>query len=149
MSLENLFSEPVQDSWLDPYGHVNEGYYLVGFADAAWAFMDHFKVGADYFERTGCAFYTVETHLRYLNEIRAPAVMDFEALVFQVDQKRCRYGMIMRVDGSERATFECIMLHFDTRAGRTAPIDEETLAAMQAAAVPELPDWAGRSVGLK
>ena len=75
--------------------------------------------------------------------------MDFEALVFQVDHKRCRYGMVMRVDGSERATFECVMLHYDTRAGRTAPIGEETLAAMQAAAVKEPPDWAGRSVGLK
>ena len=61
MSLEKLHSEPVKDEWLDPYGHLNEAYYLVGFANAAWTFMDYFSIGPDYSERTGCGFYTVES----------------------------------------------------------------------------------------
>jgi len=149
MSLKELYSEAVKDDWLDPYGHMNEGYYLVAFANAAWAFCDHFGVGAAYFRQTGCGLYTLETHLRYLKEVRAPAVLDMEALVFETDKKRCRYGMIMRADGIERATFECVMLHIDSNAGRSAPLPDETLAAMQAAEVKPLPDWAGRSVSLK
>jgi acyl-CoA thioesterase FadM len=149
MSLKELYSEPVKEEWLDPYGHLNEGYYLVAFANAAWAFCDHFGVGAAYFKETGCGVYTLETHLRYLREVHAPAVLDMEALVFETDKKRCRYGMIMRVEGEECATFECVVLHFDSNAGRSSPLPEETFAAMQAAEVNELPDWAGRSISLK
>jgi acyl-CoA thioesterase FadM len=148
MSLEHLHSEPVKDDWLDPYGHLNEGYYLVAFANAAWSFCDHFGVGADYFKRTGCGVYTLETHLRYLKEVNTPAVMEMEALIFQVDKKRCRYGMIMRVAGEACATFECVVLHFDSRAGRSSPLPDETFAAMQAAELEDLPDWAGRSISL-
>ena len=73
-----LHSEPVQDIWLDAYGHLNEAYYLVPFSNATWALQEHFDIGVPYFERTGAALYTVETHVRYLQEVRAPAVMEIE-----------------------------------------------------------------------
>jgi len=149
MGLKELYSEAVKDEWLDPYGHMNEGYYLVAFANAAWAFCDRFGVGAEYFGRTGCGVYTLETHLRYLKEVHAPAVLDMEAMVFETDTKRCRYGMIMRVGGEECATFECVMLHFDSKAGRASPLPDATFAALQSAQVADLPDWAGRSIALK
>ncbi len=148
MGLEKLHSEPVKDDWLDPYGHLNEAYYLVGFANAAWTFMDFFDIGPAYTERTGCGFYTVETHLRYLQEVRAPAVMEIEAMIFETDKKRCHYGMIMRVDDVERATFESLLLHVDTNAGRTAPIPDDVIGTLNAAKLTDPPDWVGRSISL-
>ena len=65
----NLHREPVQESWLDAYGHLSEAYYLVPFSNASWAYQDHFDIGVTYFEKTGGALYTLETHLRYLKEV--------------------------------------------------------------------------------
>ena len=76
MTVFHLHSQPVQDQWLDAYGHVNEAYYLVPFSNASWALQEKFGIGADYFKRTGGALYTVESHVRYLKDVRAPAVME-------------------------------------------------------------------------
>ena len=74
--------------------------------------------------------------------------MEIESLVLGADAKRLRVAHIMKVDGSERATFECVMLHFDSKAGRTAPMPEATQAALKAATAVELPAWAGRGITL-
>src|SRR6185312_8357201 len=121
MTLLKLHAEPLQEQWLDAYGHLNEAYYLVPFTNANWAIMAHFGIGTEYYERTGGAMYTVESHVR------------------GADAKRLRVAHIMKVDGSERATFECVMLHFDSKAGRTAPMPAATQAALKAALPLELP----------
>ena len=38
------------------------------------------------------------------------------------------------------------MLHFDTRAGKTAPFPEAAFEKMKAAVLDPVPDWAGRAV---
>jgi len=68
-----LHSEDLQASWVDAYGHLNEGYYLVVFSNATWALQDHFGVGPAYTTVSGKALYTAESHIRYLREVRAPA----------------------------------------------------------------------------
>lgn len=143
-----LHSEALRDDWLDAYGHLNEAYYLVPFSNATWALQDHFGIGVDYYERTGGALYTVETHLRYLKEVRAPAMLEIESLVLGADAKRVRFAHMMAVEDSLRATFECVALHFDSRAGRTAPFPEAVQAALQAARAAEQPEWAGRGISL-
>lgn len=144
-----LHSEPVREEWLDAYGHLNEAYYLVPISNASWALQDHFGIGVDYFERTGGAIYTVESHLRYLREVRAPAVVEIESMIFDADAKRLRFAHVMKVDGEERATFECVGLHYDTRSNRTAPLPDDVQTALKAARVVELPGWAGRRVTLE
>ena len=146
MTVLHLHSEPLLDDWLDSYGHLNEAYYLLPFGNASWVLQDHFDIGVDYFERTGGAIYTVESHLRYVKEVRAPALLDIESLILGSDAKRIRFAHIMKVDGIERATFECMALHFDSNEGRTAPMPEEAQAALKAAEVSEVPDWAGRAI---
>ncbi len=144
-----LHAEPVLDAWLDPYGHLNEAYYLVPFSNASWALQAHFGIGVDYFERCGGALYTVESHIRYLRQVRAPALMEVESLVLASDAKRIHIAHIMRVEGAVCATFECLGLHYDTRAGRSAAMPEAVQAALAAARTAELPDWAGRRVSLQ
>ena len=148
MTLLKLHAEPLQDQWLDAYGHLNEAYYLVPFTNANWAILAHFGIGTEYYERTGGALYTVESHVRYVKELRAPALMEIESLVLGSDAKRLRVAHVMKAGGTERATFECVMLHFDSKAGRTAPMPAEVQAALKAAQVPELPPWAGRGISL-
>ena len=149
MDVLKLHSEPLREEWLDAYGHLNEAYYLVPFSNAAWALQDHFGIGVDYFERTGGAIYTVESHIRYVKEVRAPASLELETMIFDSDAKRLRFGHVMLVDGEERASFECVALHFDTRSNRTAPLPEDVQAALKAAQIAKLPEWAGRRVTLE
>lgn len=146
MTSYRLHSEPLQDAWRDAYGHLNEAYYLVPFSNATWKLQDEFGIGTAYFDETGCALYTVETHLRYLDEVRGPAEIEIESLILGVDAKKVQVGHIMHVDGGVRATFECLMLHYDTRQGATAPFPAAALEAMQAAVPDPIPDWAGRAV---
>ncbi len=149
VTLLKLHAEPVQDAWLDAYGHLNEAYYLIPFSNASWALQDHFGIGAAYFKRTGGALYTVESHIRYLKEVRAPARMEVESLVLASDAKRIHIAHVMQVAGIICATFECLGLHYDTRAGRSAAMPEAVQAALAAARAPVLPGWAGRRVSLQ
>ena len=148
MTVLNLHSESLQDSWLDLYGHLNEAYYLVPFSNTTWIMQDHFGIGSEYFDKTGCALYTVETHLRYLSDVRAPATMDIETLVLGSDAKKIWFAHQMRVGGKLCASAEFMALHYNTREARTMEMPEQIQADLQAAKVEELPDWVGRQISL-
>ncbi len=148
MTVFQLHSEPVRDEWLDHYGHLNEAYYLVPFSNATWALQEKFAIGQKYFDRTGGALYTVESHIRYLKDVRAPALMEVRTMILGVDAKRLHMAEVMTVDGVERATFECIGLHVDTNTGKSAPMPEDAVAALAEAVTAEPPDWAGRRISL-
>ncbi|MEM7207242.1 MAG: thioesterase family protein [Pseudomonadota bacterium] len=143
-------SEPVQEQWLDLYGHLNEAYYLVPFSNATWKMQDHFGVsGGDYFDTTGCAMYTVETHMRYLSDVRMPANMEIETMILGYDAKRLWFAHCMQVEGTLCATAEFMLLHYDTREQRTTPMPDTTQALLQEAQLDELPNWVGRSLSLQ
>ncbi len=149
MTIFTFHSEPLQEAWLDHYGHLNEAYYLVPFSNATWAMQDHFGIGTDYFDATGCAIYTVETHLRYLSDVRMPATMAIETLMLGADAKRIWFAHRMLVDGKLCATAEFMALHYGTREQRTVAMPEDILAQVEAAGVDELPDWVSRRISLE
>lgn len=141
--------EELRPEWLDAYGHLNEGYYLVAFSNAAWNFLDQLEIGVAYFERTGCGMYTAETHLRFLKEVRAPAILETQGCILGCDAKRVRCGFIMTSGGEERATLESVYIHFDTKAGRAVAMADEVQARLRVAQAAELPPWAGRGITLE
>ena len=91
----------------------------------------------------------MESHIRYLKEVRAPALMEVGSMVVGSDAKRLHVAHVMSVEGIERATFECLLLHFDTRAGKTAPLPEAAQDALKREAMVPAPDWSGRRVSLQ
>lgn len=148
MTMMKLHSEPLQDEWLDAYGHLNEAYYLVPFTNATWIMQDHFGVGVPYFEETGCAIYTVETHLRYLNDVRKPAMIEVETMILGSDPKKIWFAHQMVVDGNICATGEFMVLHYNTRESRTEVMPEQTQEKLNLATLEKLPDWVGRQISL-
>jgi len=148
MTVFDLHSEPLKQEWLDAYGHLNEAYYLVPFSNATWALQDALDIGVSYFDETGGALYTVETHLRYLKEVCFPAQFEIKSMIFAHDAKKLHFGHIMLVDGIERATFECLGLHFDSRQSRVAPFPKAALEKIKQVQMPEMPDWACRSISI-
>ena len=143
-----LHSEPLQDIWLDAYGHLNEAYYLVPFSNATWKLQDQFDIGVDYFEKTGCALYTVETHLRYLKEVRPPASIEIESVILGSDAKRIWFAHLMVINEKICATSEFMGLHYSTRDKGTAPLPDAVQKALKQAEVKEKPDWVGRQISL-
>ena len=148
MTTLNLHSEPLREDWLDAYGHLNEAYYLVPFSNTSWRMQDHFGLGVEYFKRTGCAMYTVETHIRYLKDVRPPAELEIETIILGADAKRMWFAHTMLVDGTVRATGEFMTLHYDTRQNRTTAMPEPVQAALKKAQVAHRPEWVGRGIGL-
>ena len=149
MKLLRLHCEPLIDEWLDTYGHLNEAYYLVPFTNTTWKLQDYFGIGVDYFNKSSCAIYTVETHLRYLNDVRKPATMDIESIILGSDAKRIWFAHKMLVDEKLCATAEFMLLHYNTKEGRTMPMPDDVQAQLKAAELDELPDWVGRRISLE
>ena len=149
MTTFNFHSEPLQESWLDAYGHLNEAYYLLPFTNTTWKFQDHFGIGVDYFDRTGCAIYTVETHLRYLIDVRSPALLNIETVIFGYDAKKIWFAHQMLVDDRVCATAEFMVLHYATRESRTIEMPESVKTALKQAQIPTFPEWAGRNISLQ
>jgi acyl-CoA thioester hydrolase len=146
MTILKLHSEPLRDEWLDAYGHLNEAYYLVPFSTTTWILQEHFDIGVPYFEETGCAIYTVETHMRYLNDVRKPAVMDMESMILDSDPKKIWLAHQMVVDNVICATAEFMLLHYNTRENRTTPMPDAVQRNLQEAELDDVPDWVGRQI---
>ncbi len=149
MTTLKLHSEPLQDRWLDAYGHLNEAYYLVPFSNTTWILQDHFGIGIKYFDKTGCAIYTVETHIRYLHEVRKPARIDVESIILGSEAKKIWFAHLMRVDGILRATAEFMVLHYDSRQGRSIAMPEQVQAMLKEAESKQKPDWVGQQISLE
>ncbi|MGI9311373.1 MAG: thioesterase family protein [bacterium] len=148
MTTLRLHAEPLREEWLDAYGHLNEAYYLVPFSNASWAMQDHFAIGVEYFKRTGGALYTVETHVRYLKEVRAPAKLEIETIVLGADAKRLWFAHSMHVAGELRATAEFMALHYNTRERRTTEMPKPVQSALTQAQTTPRPTWARARIGL-
>ena len=149
MTVPTLYSVAVPQDWTDHYGHMNEGYYVVAASEASWALQAHLGIGTDYFDRTGCALVTVESHIRYLAEVRRGETLAFDGLVLAFDAKRIHVAHLFRVGERACGSIECMWLHVDSRAQRSVPMPAKVQTALAAVTVARLPEWAGRRVALK
>ena len=149
MAIPTLYSVAVPESWTDHYGHMNEGYYVVAASEASWALQAHLGIGTEYFDRTGCALVTVESHIRYLAEVQRGETLAFDSQVLAFDAKRIHMAHLFHVGERACGSVECMWLHVDSRLSRSVPMPDEVQAALAAFAAAEMPAWAGRSVALK
>ncbi|GAB3733343.1 thioesterase family protein [Nocardiopsis nanhaiensis] len=144
------FTQPLRPEWIDYNGHLSEAYYVLIFGFATDALMDRVGLDTAYRERTGCSLYTVEAHVRYLNEVGADAEVEVRTRVVspgpeKPGAKKARICHEMRVDGQLVASEELMALHVDQEQGRAVPFPEEVAEALAALAEPA-PDYAGRSI---
>jgi carnitine 3-dehydrogenase len=150
-----LLHETVVDpTWVDYNGHMTEARYLHVFSQATDAFLLQVGLDADYLDR-GSSAYTVETHLRHLQEVAALEPLLVETQILGADEKRLHvfHTMTHGRSGEPLATAEQMLLHVDTAAGHASPWQEPVagrLAAASAAhAALPAPDGAGRAIALR
>jgi len=143
----------VPPEWIDYNGHLTEGFYGVAFGDASDAILTALGFGSDYLATHG-SFYTAETRIRYLREVKEGAEIYTDTLVLGADAKRLHihHDLFANDDPEPVATQECMLLHVIQAssgpmvAPMVEPVASAALAAAAAHAEMPSPDHVGKGV---
>jgi acyl-CoA thioester hydrolase len=140
----SVWREPVQDAWIDYNGHLSEAYYVLALGHATDAVMDAVGLGPEYRSANDASLYTVEAHVRYLEEVPGGSDLEVRSSVIGLTTKLLWIWHELWVAGRLRATEEVLGLH--VRGGASAPFPDDVLARAREACVPPPAD-AGRRIG--
>ena len=143
--------------WADYNGHMNEARYLQAFGDASDAFLRLIVVDGAYIE-SGNSYFTVETHIRHLDEARVnePVYTLTQVIDGKDTQSRKKlhlFHWLHHQDGRLLATGEHLLLHVSL--GARSSSDPQPHVAAKLAELAALhanlpvPDGLGRFVGQK
>jgi acyl-CoA thioester hydrolase len=139
-----IWTEDVRPEWIDYNGHLSEAYYVLVFGHATDAVI--FGLGIDP-AVTGTSLYTVEAHVRYLDQVPPGARLEVRTSVIGVTTKLLWLWHEMWSDGRLRATEEVLAVHVDAGAGRSSPFPEELRQRVEALRVPP-PEHASRRIAV-
>lgn len=135
-----LWREPVLPEWIDYNGHLSEAYYVLVFGHATDAVMDGVGLGPEYRTAHDASLYTLEAHVRYLDEVSLGDDLEVRSSVIGATGKLLWLWHEMYAGGRLRATEEVLGVHVVGRA--SAPFPDDIAARVRAACV-EPPDEAG------
>lgn len=133
--------------WTDYNGHMNEARYLQAFSEATDRFMEIIGADATYVA-TGSSYFTVETHLRHLDEAQAGDTIQITTQCLNGAGKKLHVFHEMHRGETLLATAEHMLLHVSLETRRTAPPQSpvaenlERIAALHAAL--PTPDGSGK-----
>ncbi|MCK7622692.1 thioesterase family protein [Streptomyces sp. RS10V-4] len=137
---------------MDYNGHLSEAYYVLVFGFATDALMDACGLGAAYRSDTGCSLYTVEAHVRYLDEVPRGSRLAVHTTVLGTAAKKLRLLHEMYVcdaagapTGNPVATEELFTLHVDQHQGHAVAFPDATRDRLAALTAPA-PAWAGQGI---
>ena len=146
------YEHTVPQDWVDYNGHMTEHRYLECFSHATDEIMRQAGVDESYIAAGG-SFFTVETHIRHVDEVMAsePIYVDTQILL-AAGKKMHLFHWLFHQSGRLLATGEHMLLHIDMKLRRASePSDTvaTALAKMAASHVAlDRPSAAGRTVGL-
>jgi acyl-CoA thioester hydrolase len=140
----SVWREPVQDEWIDYNGHLSEPWYVLVMGHATDAVMDAIGLGPGYQAANDASLYTVEAHVRYLDEIHAGVELEVRSAIIGVAPKLLWIWHELWADDRLRATEEILGLHVS--GGSSSPLPDEVVVRARAACV-EPPAEAGRRIG--
>jgi carnitine 3-dehydrogenase len=147
-----LHEAVVIPAWIDYNGHLTESRYLEVLADATDAFLRRIGIVGEYVD-SGRSYYTVETHIRHLDEAHAGERLYVATRLLDHDPKRLHLWHELHRAGDDAllATGEHMLLHVDRNAGRTVPADDTVLATLAEIAAVQAglarPEAAGSRIG--
>ncbi len=139
--------ETIQPHWIDYNGHLTEAFYVFVFGHATDHVMAQTGMTLADIEASGTSLFTVEAHVRYLQEVNGLIELEVRSSIIGRTAKLVWIWHEMRVASDLLATEEVLMAHVDTNAGRSAPMPDELLARFDQLLV-EPPDGAGRAISL-
>lgn len=147
-----LYRGTVQAAWIDYNGHMTEGIYGVIFGDASDELLAHIGFDDQYRREVGGSFYTVETHTRFLRELRKGDPLVVDTHVLGGDPKRVHLLHTLRHERDDyaAASQETMMLHVDTSAASVTPMRSDLQLLLselaRAHATLPVPEGAGHTI---
>ncbi len=141
----------VPQSWTDYNGHMSEAHYVEVSSQATDRFMALIGCDASYIA-TGASYFTVESHVRFLDELKAGDEISVTTQVLPGSDKKLQlFHRIMNRNGDVAATVETLLVHVDLHTRRSSPpsaeIAERLRVYVSAHEQMPRPEGAGRSVG--
>ena len=142
-----VWSEDVRPEWIDYNGHLSEAYYVLVFGHASDAAMLALGMTSEYLVETATSLFTLEAHVRYLDQIAPDAHLSVRTSLIGVTGKLLWVWHEMSSEDRLRATEEVLMVHVDTAAGRASPLPDDLRARAEALLVPP-PEHASRRIAV-
>ena len=146
MSDPVVWREPVLDEWIDYNGHLSEPYYVLVLGHATDAVMEHVGLGPDYREQTGSSLFTVEAHVRYLDQVGPGELLEARSWVIGSTAKLLWIWHELWSGGRLRATEEILGVHVTGAA--STPFPDGVRERIEAERVPPGPE-ASRSIRIR
>jgi acyl-CoA thioester hydrolase len=146
----SMWTEDVHEEWIDYNGHLSEAYYVLVLGHATDEVMDRLGLGPAYRGDTGASLFTVEAHVRYLDQVGPGEQLEVRSWVVGSTPKLLWIWHELWAAGTVRATEEILGVHVDGRApGGAAAVrfPDEVRARIDAALVPPGPE-ASRAIHL-
>jgi acyl-CoA thioester hydrolase len=123
------YRSEVREEWLDYNGHMHDAFYATVLSDANEDLFDALDLSERYREQEGKAYYTVETHIRFVAECGRGDVLSASTTVIAASAKKIHlYTELALEGGALVATGESLYLHVDPAVGRTAPLSDDRFA---------------------
>ena len=154
MTRLTTYQTAVLPEWVDYNQHLRDAFYLLIFSYATDSLMDHLGLDEAGRARTGHTLYTLECHLNYLNEVRLGAEVEVHTQLLAHDQKRLHVHHSLHLVGVEAALAESeqMLMNIDVESGRSAILDEQVNARVEALSAAHaglsMPVYVGRIIGL-
>ncbi|WP_025776767.1 3-hydroxyacyl-CoA dehydrogenase NAD-binding domain-containing protein [Brevibacterium sp. VCM10] len=142
----NTYSTEVAPEWIDYNGHMSEAFYVLVFGFATDQVMDQLGLDAGYRESQKASLYTVESHIRYLDEAALGDRLTVVPHLVSAGDKKLHFAYEMFVGDRLVSTEEIMALHVDQTTDRVVPFPD-TVADRISQITTERPDWVGRSIG--
>ena len=145
----------VAPEWIDSSGHMNLGYYLLVFEDAARHLFTQLDISRGYRERTNHALFASETHIVFERELREADPLRFESRILGATDKALdvMHFMYHAAEDYLAATNQVLYLNVDLAPRRPAAFPDDAMARVRAVAevhamLPR-PPQAGRAIALR
>lgn len=109
-------------NWIDGNGHAAESTYLQLCSDATGTVTNYIGFDAEYRSNTG-TYYTVETHLSHIGELKAGDRVEVRTQVLGADDKRLHVFHVITREGNDKpaAMGEQMLIHVEVATRRSAP----------------------------
>ena len=142
----------IEPQWIDYNGHLNVAYYNVLFDRAVDEAYELIGLGPAYLKQHGHSTMVVETHVRYLRELKPTDSVRVSVQLLAYDAKRFQLfeKLLHATENWVSATCESMTLHVDMATKKVAPFPDSVMRLMErmktAHAVLLMPEGAGRRV---
>ena len=122
----------IPPEYIDIMGHMNVMWYIHIFDYGTRSLFDSFGFGEEYVRRTGMGSFALDSHIRYLGEVRLGESVTVRSRLLDRSAKTLHFIHFMTRDhdGELSATIEVLAAHADLTLRKVTPFPPEVLAQL-------------------